>query len=118
MPTLCWMHSCKTLCLFNNPLSLLSIFSLLLCQSKFTLKAGMIELFNILCAVGYDLCNQPLKHRCLFTSGAAEMNYKIASEDPNILLKLRPLNMQYLSISVVFHISKTFAICIRFQEEN
>jgi len=43
------------------------------------LKAGMMELFNILCAEGYDLCNQPLKHHCLFTSGAAEINYKVPS---------------------------------------
>lgn len=39
----------------------------------------MMELFNILCAQGCDLYNQALKHQCLLTIGAAEMNCEVAS---------------------------------------
>lgn len=76
------MHTYETVCVCvcNKTPGLLSIFSILLCQSKFTLNTRMMELFNILCAEGYDLCSQPLKHHCcLLTSGVAEMNYKAES---------------------------------------
>lgn len=38
----------------------------------------MMELLNILCIEGYDLCSQPLKHVFLLP-GVAEVNYKAES---------------------------------------
>lgn len=72
------MHTYKMVCVCNKTPSLLSIFSILLCQSKSTFNARMMELLNILCIEGYDLCSQPLKHVFLLP-GVAEVNYKAES---------------------------------------